>query len=54
MLILPIMILDIGMCWDATCSHPPGAAHKSMHTLDFSKKPNLRFNCSSLKAARDR
>lgn len=50
---LPITILETGMFCFATCIHPPGAAHRSTHTRDFCRNSNLRFNCISLKAARD-
>jgi len=50
---LPITILETGMFCFATCIHPPGAAHRSTHTRDFCRNSNLRFNCMSLKAARD-
>jgi len=50
---VPTITLDTGICWDATCSQPPGAAHRSMHTRDDCRNSYLRFSCSSLKAARD-
>ena len=49
----PIIRLDIGMCSLATCIHDPGAAHRSMHTRDFWRNSNLRFNWINLKEARD-
>ena len=49
----PIMRLDMGMCSLATCIHDPGAAHKSMHTRDFWRNSNFRFNWISLNEARD-
>jgi hypothetical protein len=50
---LPITMLETGIFCFATCIHPPGAAHRSTHTRDFCRNSNLRFNCMSLKAARD-
>lgn len=49
----PTTMLDTGIFCRATCIHPPGAAHKSIHTRDFCKNSNFRFNCINLKAARD-
>ena len=49
----PIIKLDIGICSFATCIHEPGAAHKSIHTLDFWRNSYFRFNCTNLNDARD-
>lgn len=48
------MRLEIGMFCDATCNHPPGAAHKSMHTRDRCRNSYFLFNCRSLNADRAR
>ena len=39
--------------FDATWHHPPGAAHKSINTLDFQKSYCL-LSCVNLNAARER
>ena len=41
---LPMMRLDIGMNCCATCSQPPGAAHKSIHMEDFCRNSCFLFN----------
>lgn len=47
-------MLETGICFTATCIHPPGAAHKSTSTRDFWRNSNFRFNWISLNAARER
>lgn len=42
------------MCFSATCSQPPGAAHRSIRTRAFSRKRCSRLSCNNLKAARER
>ena len=51
---LPMIKLDTGMCFSATCNQPPGAAQRSMRTRAFSSKRCSRFSWSNLNAARDR
>jgi len=48
-----MITLDTGICCAATCNQPPGAAHRSIHTRDDWRNSYFRFNCNSLKAARD-
>jgi len=42
------------MYFCATCSQPPGAAHRSMAARAPLKKSYLRFSWMSLKAERER
>jgi len=51
---MPMIRLDIGMCSLATCIHDPGAAQRSMQTLDFCKNSCFLFNCTNLNEARER
>ena len=37
-----------------TCSHPPGAAQRSMRALQFPRMSYFLFSCINLKAARER
>ena len=50
----PTIRLFDGMCLLATCSQPPGAAHKSIQHREFSRKWNFLLSCTSLYAARER
>ena len=50
---IPMIREDIGIYSFATCIHPPGAAHKSIHTWDFPRKSNFLFSWINLKAALD-
>jgi len=43
-----------GSVFAATCSQPPGAAHKSSTERAPSRKANWRLSWMSLKAARER
>jgi hypothetical protein len=47
----PTMSEPAGHTSEATCIHDPGAAHRSMTTLDFSRKLYFLLSCMSLKAA---
>ncbi len=53
-MILPMIKLDIGICFSATCNQPPGAAQRSIRTRAFSRIRCSRFSCNNLNAARDR
>lgn len=46
----PITRLPTGISFAATCIQPPGAAQRSIRTLDEARKLNRRFNWISLKA----
>lgn len=50
----PTMSELIGMYFAATCSQPPGAAHRSMHARAPLKKSYLRLSWTSLNEARER
>jgi hypothetical protein len=50
----PIMRLDAGIVLDATCSQPPGAAHRSSKTPHLERKSYFLLSWISLKAARER
>ena len=50
----PTMREPTGRALAATCSQPPGAAHRSSTERAPSRKPNWRFSWMSLKAARER
>mmetsp|Transcript_2033 Transcript_2033/g.7099 ORF Transcript_2033/g.7099 Transcript_2033/m.7099 type:complete len:255 (-) Transcript_2033:77-841(-) len=50
----PTMVAPSGMYFCATCSHPPGAAHRSRHERADARKSYLRLSCTSLNAARER
>lgn len=51
----PMMIeFCCGMFLAATCSQPPGAAHRSMTHLAEARKSYLRFSWTSLNAERAR
>jgi hypothetical protein len=47
----PTMSEPAGHTSEATCIHDPGAAHRSMTTLEFSRKLYFLLSCISLKAA---
>ena len=51
---VPTMTLFTGMYLAATCSQPPGAAHRSIVHLAFSRKPYFLFSWINLKAERAR
>ena len=40
----PTIMLPTGICFEATCIHPPGAAQRSINTFEESRKLNRRFN----------
>ena len=50
---IPIIILELGIYFDATYIQPPGAAHKSTSTLAFCKKLYFLFIYTNLNAALD-
>lgn len=50
----PIMIEFAGICFAATCSHPPGAAHKSITQRAVERKSYFLLSWISLKADRAR
>jgi hypothetical protein len=41
---IPTMVDCIGMYFCATCSHPPGAAHKSKQAFALDKKSYFLFS----------
>lgn len=50
----PTITLFTGMYLLATCSQPPGAAHKSIQHRAVSRKEYFLFNCINLNAERAR
>lgn len=51
---LPMQTEDSGRFCAATCSQPPGAAHRSTNALERCKNSNRLFSWINLNAARER